>query len=96
VDLPNDEVLIQLANGDNECWERSGRRIFVEQCDSGNSRQRWFAPNGSFDGRRFEISQRGFTSQCVTNDHHPKTAEVVELHFCEGARDSDTTYWNKA
>ena len=95
VDLSNGEVLIQLANNDNECWERSNRRIYVERCDSNNSRQRWYAPNSSFGGSRFEISQRGFSSQCISNDHHPKAAEVIEMHSCDGSRNSDTSYWNR-
>ncbi|CAB9509452.1 expressed unknown protein [Seminavis robusta] len=90
-----DERLIMT--GDNErCLTRYDREIWLESCDPDNFRQRWIALNGNFDGEEFEISQRGFTHQCVTNDHHPKSGEVVELHDCEASRayDSQTSFWN--
>jgi len=73
--LDNDEVLIKLGNRENKCWTRSSRSIYLRSCDPTDRLQRWFAPNGSFDGPRFEISQKGFESQCVANDHHPKAGK---------------------
>ena len=97
IEAGNNEVVIRLGNGENRCWERYRRRIFLRPCDTGNPLQRWYAPNGDFNGPRFEMSQRGFDSQCVSNDHHPKEGEVVELHSCTGSRapDSETSFWNK-
>lgn len=97
VDLAGGEILIKLGNNDNECWERSSRAVKIRQCDANNPLQRWFSPNGSFNGQRFEISQKGFENQCVSTAHHPKAGEVVEMHSCVALRapDSETSYWNK-
>ena len=96
LNVGNEEVLIKLGNGENRCFQRQRRAIVLDQCDENNSLQRFFAPNGSFDGIRFELSQRGFSSQCVSTAHHPKPGEVVETHDCDAVRnDSKTSYWNK-
>lgn len=83
IDLGNssgvDEILIQTGDGER-CFERWEREIWLEPCDPSNSLQRWFALNGSFDGPRFEISQLFYDTQCITNDHHPKS--VSKLGFC--------------
>lgn len=66
------EVLIKLGNGENLCWERWKRAIFLEPCDATNPMQRWIASNGHFNADKFEITMKGFTHQCVSNDHHPR------------------------
>jgi hypothetical protein len=95
---PSGEVLIKLGNDKNQCWERLRRSIYIRTCDPNNPLQRWFALNGSLDdGDRFELSQQGFTNQCMTNAHHPKAGEVVEMHSCRASRapDSETSFWVK-
>jgi len=92
--VDSDEALIKI-HGSNRCLERSGRDIYVRSCDDGNSRQRWWAKRGDFDGSRFEISQKGATDLCVTQRHHPKTGEEVELESCSTARADDTSYWER-
>lgn len=95
---PNGEPEVLIQTGDQlRCFERMNRELWLRECNESNPRQRWFALNGSFDGPRFEISQLGFTSQCIANDHHPKSGEVMELHWCEGSRweEDQTSYWNK-
>ncbi len=92
--VSNDEVLIKI-NGSNNCLERAGRDIFVRSCDSGKSLQRWWAKTGDFDESRFEISQLGATNLCVTQRHHPKPDEEVELEPCTQARESDTSFWTR-
>jgi hypothetical protein len=97
LDVGNSEVLIRTALGDRRCWQRSGNsRIYLQPCDSGQSSQRWIAQNGGFNNFRFEISPVGATSRCAANDHHPKAREVVELHSCNGARNSDGSFWERA
>ncbi|CAB9513487.1 expressed unknown protein [Seminavis robusta] len=97
----DDEVLIQSAAvADQRCWRRSRRELFLTECDPNDPMQRWIASNGTafFDeDNRFEISQAGFNSQCISNDHHPKPGEVIELHSCEALRapDSQTALWTK-
>jgi len=100
----NAEILIQVAAPPsdgmyvNQCLQRDGTQIYLQTCDETIAEQRFFAPNGSFaDGDKFELSQIGRESQCVSNDHHPKAGEVLETHSCEGIRapESQTSYWVK-
>ena len=97
VKVSGNEVLIKVGDGRNLCFERYSREIFLRTCDSSKERQRWFAPKGSFDGPRFEVSQHSLSNQCMTQDHHPKAGEVVELHSCRAARSKshETSYWVK-
>jgi hypothetical protein len=86
------EVLIQVANiNDQRCFERLKRQIYLTPCNASNPLQRWFASNGtSFfsSDNKFEISQLGFTRQCMSSDHHPKPGEIslprapLEECFC--------------
>lgn len=97
VELSDEEILIKLGNDANSCLERDGRSIFIRTCDASNYLQRWYAPNGSFNGDKFEISQKKKSAQCVSTIHHPKAGEVVDLQSCEASRDkhSKTSFWNK-
>lgn len=81
VDLDGGEALIKVGNGENKCFQRNRRSIFLRTCDANNSLQRWYAPNGSFDGHRFEISQKDFGTQCVTTAHHPKAGKCFGWLF---------------
>ena len=92
-DLGGGRVLIYATEEDDKCLARRGTRIYLEDCDRNDADQRWYAPRGSFTGSRFEISIDG--SRCMTQAHHPKPREVIELKDCEDERDSDTTYWEK-
>lgn len=69
IEQSNGEVQIRLGNGKNKCLERDGRKIELHGCSSSNSKQLFYIPNGSLGGRRFELSQRSYSSQCVTQDH---------------------------
>ena len=92
--VDDDDALIRL-HGTNLCFEMISNDIFLYECDSANQRQYWFAQQGSFRGSRFEISPRAKQSHCVTQRHHPKFYEEVELEPCPRARDSDTSFWNR-
>jgi hypothetical protein len=102
------EVLIQLngtttLNGPRLCLERFNpeRDIFLKECDESNSLQRWLFSD--FNGDRFEISPTvnntdntdNVTDLCITQRHHPKEDEEVEMEPCEQARDGITSYWNR-
>jgi hypothetical protein len=88
VKLSNNEVQIKLGDNSNRCFERDGRKIFVRRCNSSKSLQRWYAPNGSFDGRRFEVSQRGYSSQCMTQDHR----KYLQLYLFNCVRPSTSSF----
>jgi hypothetical protein len=79
----------------NLCFERISNDIFLYNCDMGKDRQLWFAKNGDLDGSRFEISPKGKSSHCITQRHHPKKDEEVEIEPCNTARRGDTSYWNR-
>jgi len=88
----SDEILIKL-HGTNHCLERFERDIFVRNCDSRVSLQLWWAKVGGFGEGRFEISQKTAANLCVTQRHHPKADEEVELEPCTQARRGDTSFW---
>ena len=88
------EVQIKL-DGQNLCLERTSKDIRLYSCDENDPKQRWFAKRGDFDGDKFEISQRTYSDYCITQRHHPKADEEVELEPCTLARTSDTSQWNR-
>jgi hypothetical protein len=94
VTVDDDEVLIKL-HGDNLCFERVNKDILMSRCDVSNSRQQWYANEGGFAGDRFEFSQYGLNGWCITQRHHPKEDEEVELEPCGQARNGETSYWNR-
>lgn len=80
----DNEILVQLGSPNpqdpniDRCLEREGRAIYLRACDATNPLQRWFAPNGSLVGdEKFELSQKDFQQQCVSNDHHPKPGKIT-------------------
>lgn len=92
--LNADEVLI-ILHGTNKCLERQNRDIFIRVCDQGEQLQRWFAKVGEFDEFRFEISQFTASNLCITQRHHPKPDEEVELEPCTQARNGETSFWER-
>jgi len=88
----SDEALIKLR-GTDRCLERNDKKIFVRNCNSGMSTQLWWAKVGGFGEGKFEISQKSATDLCVTQHHHPKADEEVELFSCTIARRDDTSFW---
>lgn len=92
--MNNDEILIRIHDS-NLCFERIAFDIFLYECDPSNQRQMWVAQRGDFRGTRFEISPYGLQSHCITQRHHPKAFEEVELEPCSRARLGDTSFWNR-
>mmetsp|Transcript_15496 Transcript_15496/g.25117 ORF Transcript_15496/g.25117 Transcript_15496/m.25117 type:complete len:357 (+) Transcript_15496:77-1147(+) len=91
----DDNYAMIRLHGSNLCFERVSYDIFLYGCDLSNQRQHWYAQQGDFRGSKFEISPRGMGSRCVTQRHHPKADEEVELETCDGARRGDTSYWTR-
>jgi hypothetical protein len=94
VESASNYYLIQI-HGTNLCFERKRNDIFLKNCDMGNDDQLWFAKKGDFEGARVEISPKGKSSHCITQRHHPKKDEEVELESCSTARKGETSYWNR-
>ena len=88
------EYLIKLVSPNKGlCMQREGNDIRMRHCNSNNNSQRWIAQRGSFSSYRFEITPKELPSKCITQRHHPKDGEEVELEPCTLARDSDTSFW---
>jgi len=88
----NDSGAMIRLHGTNLCFERINMDIFLYDCDLGNRRQLWI---GDFRRDRFEIKPLGRGSDCVTQRHHPKFYEEVEIEKCQSARSSHTSYWTR-
>lgn len=89
--INNDYNMIRL-HGTNLCFERISMDIFLYDCDLTNRRQHWVA---DFRRDKFEIKPLGLSSHCVTQRHHPKFYEEVEIEPCQVARSSYTSYWTR-
>jgi hypothetical protein len=68
----------------------SQRYDFISAND--NRRQLW---EGDFRRDKFEIKPSGLGSHCVTQRHHPKFYEELEIEHCHLARSSHTSYWTR-
>mmetsp|Transcript_19736 Transcript_19736/g.48497 ORF Transcript_19736/g.48497 Transcript_19736/m.48497 type:complete len:158 (-) Transcript_19736:79-552(-) len=85
------------------CLDRShGRHVTLQRCHTDATEgQLWKAPQGSFrdirkNNNRFELSQSlfGGMDYCLTNHHHPKYGEPLEMYTCNEARRDQTSFWN--
>jgi hypothetical protein len=92
--VQSDKVLIKLSN-QKLCLERDNKDIYLEACNRNKQSQLWSSRRGSFDGDYFEITPDNRPNLCITQRHHPKAGEEVELETCVGARRSDTSKWNR-
>jgi hypothetical protein len=88
------EVLIKVS-GKDLCFERANRVVSLATCNETLPTQRWFAKDGSFEGDKVEISQRGFENFCMTQHHHPKHGEEIYMDRCANAIRDNTQFWNK-
>ncbi|CAB9527247.1 receptor-like protein kinase [Seminavis robusta] len=97
VHVGNGEALIK-GSGTNRCLARSGTNIELRTCNNNSPSQRFYTPNGCYNCRRFELSQRTAPGLCLNQDHHPKNSEYVQMMPCwqTRARDSLTSFWEKA
>ena len=85
---------IQVA-GSTLCLERNGPSdIRLRRCRD-TTPQLWAAPRGGFATRRFEIAPVNDSSLCMTQRHHPKRGEIVQLEPCAQARGDATSFWNR-
>ena len=95
---PGDEVQIKVASR-NVCLEADfserPRTVYLKRCDRSESLQRFVATRGDFRGRRFEITPKTRPGWCLTQRHHPKDDEDIDIESCPTARISDTSYWNR-
>jgi hypothetical protein len=92
------DVLIRLKtrNKKDLCFERDDTDIFMRECSKSNQDQLWLPNKGfSLDGDSFEIVPKRAQDLCITQRHHPKAGEEVELEKCTSTRWSDTSKWNR-
>lgn len=90
-------VQIKIANSDLCIGLRSSNQTQPElqNCNSGNSGQKFNSGAGSFTGDKFELMiGRG----CMANTHHPRDKEILWIHNkCVNPRDprTRTSYYVK-
>ena len=87
----------QIAvNNDNLCLQRFEYSLMLQECNYMNPLQRFWIPRGALFQKRFEFSPITLPNHCVTQAHHPKSGEVVELHPCSRARHEDhqSSFWS--
>jgi hypothetical protein len=92
----NNQVQLQEVSSEL-CLERTGnRKLTMERCRSNRTNQRFQASNGNLVfGDKFELTPVTRLDFCVTQRHHPKADEVLELEPCDlTATFSDTSFWN--
>lgn len=92
----SDEIMIKVSGEDPSlCFERAERAVSLATCDETLQTQRWFARDGSFSGDKFEISQVEFENYCMSQAHHPKHGELMQMDRCANAIKDTTEFWNK-
>jgi len=82
--------------GENTCLERLEYSLVLRECNYMNPLQRFWIPRGAVYQKRFELSPITLANHCVTQAHHPKSGEVVQLSKCSVARSPDnlSSFWN--
>jgi hypothetical protein len=77
------------------CFQRTqDRQISLQPCQAELLRQQFFSSGGNVAiGDRFQMQPLDYPGFCVTQDHHPKYGEFLELQSCPYAEYSETSYW---
>jgi hypothetical protein len=78
---------------ENKCLERLEYSVILQDCDELNPLQRFWLPRGTIGSKRFELSPITMNSHCLSQAHHPKSGEVVELFKCSQSRAVLTSFW---
>jgi hypothetical protein len=86
----NDNVAIFRAATTNLCVRLKGYDMRLRECDSNDILQRF---TGAFASDKFEISPVLYSDYCLTQNHHPRRGEYVEIDTCSRARRDTTSYW---
>jgi hypothetical protein len=72
------------------CWERTGRNAHqLKKCASSSEQ---IIKGIKFDGN-FEMHPNGYSDDCLTNQHHPKSGEIIRGQSCSAARNDKTSLW---
>ena len=75
----------------NKCLQ--GSRPKLRDCDPNDPDQLWHPMNGGYDSESFEITRKGREDRCLSQHHHPKKGEVIELVDCARERKYTTNAW---
>ena len=87
---PSGEFMIRAVSK-NQCLE--GDRPKLRDCNPNNAAQLWHPMNGGYESTKFEITRKGRESRCLTQHHHPKEGEVIEMNDCARERRYTTNAW---
>ncbi|KAL3939442.1 MAG: hypothetical protein SGBAC_005844, partial [Bacillariaceae sp.] len=85
------------VHGTDLCFSTvRNRYLELRPCQKSDALQLW---SPIADTKRFELrpfDQRNWTrdeARCLSQQHHPKSEELVALHSCAEARQDETVYW---
>jgi len=91
------EFMIAAGNKPHLCLHTGRPRL--QECNPKLPGQRWIAMDqgrrSATNQRRFELSKVGKEDRCLTQHHHPRAKEVLDMIDCVSERLADTTYWQK-
>ena len=78
------------------CWMRTGNSAYtLEECDDindGVSESQIFM-GFDWDADKFQLHPSTFGGHCMTQDHYPRSGEVIYSEDCYDACDVGTCYW---
>jgi hypothetical protein len=82
------------------CLELVGSaKIEIQECADvalNYTRQKFVALNGNFLwGNKFEISTVHRPGSCLSQQHHPRSGELIKRIECPTTRDDYTSFWTK-
>jgi hypothetical protein len=80
----------------NLCLTRTERRFLtLQNCNSADTAQLWksISKNSRFELTPAYRKRSDEEAYCMTQQHHPKSDEVVGLKRCSLAHKDDTGYW---
>ena len=95
------EVLMRIDSTES-CLERDAELgdgwdeytpLTLQECNSANPRQRWYATYGSLEGPIMEIGQYDLPEYCISQQHFPKAKELVRMEQIGKARYDTSSYW---
>lgn len=89
--LPGGEALIKSVPY-QLCLRGGGPNL--RECQEDDAAQMWIPMNGAWDGLHFELTRRGYEDFCITNPHHPRSGEAINMRGCERERNYTTSAWS--
>lgn len=92
--LPDGQAMIKSVElGKCIRNSRSGGQARFTTCNQEDPQQLFIAQNGGWNSRHFEITKIGEEDDCLTQLHHPRNGEEIEMYDCLDERRHTTSAW---